>query len=189
MKKRTFAALIAVALVSGAVGASLIGPATAAGENPKAWGNGVQGYRSGTLTGTADQIQKKNITTPGDGALMIVASVTMEDDCEAGGVGVVAVQLRVDSTDVWTSGDFTAESSQCFIKASREQRSERGIEINWPSDTVTVTAVVPITGGDHTVKVMAREVGNGSFVTSRGVSIVFVPTGTGPLPWPFENPI
>jgi hypothetical protein len=179
MKKRSVAALIAAIVASGAIGSIIVGQATAAGENPKAWGAGADGYW-GASPGVEQQVLKKNLTTPGAGALMIVGTVTAEDDCSIGDIGVLVTRLQVDGIDVWSSDDFTAQSTECLLAA----RQHRGIAFNFPSDTVTMTAVVPVDAGDHSVKILALEVGTGSYVTSRGLSIVFVPTGTGPFPWP-----
>ncbi len=50
-----------------------------------------------------------------------------------------------------------------------------------------MTVVVPVSGGSHTVSVLAKEIGSGAFIKSRSLSIVYFPNGSGvtiPVPAP-----
>jgi len=184
--RRTIASLIGMAFAGTVLGALIVGPVTAAGETPKAWGAGKVAsdeFSESVYT----SILKKNLTAPGDGALMITAAVSVEDACSVPGIGIVAVRLNVSGTQVWTSDDMTAEPAVCEGGVDASFRQARGLaEPPIPQDTVTVTAVVPVSAGDSVVRVQAIELGGGSYLTSRGLSIVFLPSGSGPLPWPGE---
>lgn len=183
MRKTTIASIAAVALAATALGALLVGPVTAAGEDPKAWGAGTatsQAFNDGTYTTAI----KKKVVAPGDGALMITGVLSTEDSCEAAGTGIVAVRLAVGGTDVWETNDLTAEPAACEFAAKARAQARGIIGPPIPEDTVTVTAVVPVTAGEHMVRLNAVELGGGSYLTSRGLSIVFVPSGSGPVPWP-----
>lgn len=183
MRKTTIATTATVALAATVLGALLVGPVTAAGEDPKAWGAGNANVTEFSSISYTTAIKKK-VTAPGDGALMITGVLSTEDACETVGIGVVAVRLAVGGTDVWETNDLTSEPAACELafKAKAQARGVGGPPI--PEDTVTVSAVVPVTAGEHMVRLNAVELGGGSFLTSRGLSIVFVPSGNGPVPWP-----
>lgn len=187
MRKRwkTVSGAIALVMVGGLVAAAIIGPATAAGENAKAWGAGSAEAIDDFTSSSFQSILDKNINAPGDGALMITASVGLEDDCSFDGLGVLQARLRVDNKAVWkVPGAFEIVPADVCPGAARTQR--RGFPGISISGEGALTATIPITSGAHVVQVQAAEAGTGSFIEGRGLSIVFLPSGTGPYPWPGE---
>src|SRR5262245_60546108 len=99
MKSRvkTLSAAIGLVLAGGLVAAAVIGPATAAGENPKAWGAGTAEVIDDYTSQQYQSILDKMISAPGDGALTITAAVGLEDDCSFAGLGRIIVRIRVDN--------------------------------------------------------------------------------------------
>lgn len=189
MRRSTIMSLLGVGLAGTVLGALIVGPVTAAGETPKAWGAGSE-IEEGFLDAAPTTIIKRKIDAPGDGALMITGVASAEDLCESGGLGVMALYLVLDSTQVWVGNGHTVEPELCDAAPALAERQTMGEvvgEDTWPQDTTTVTAVVPVTAGDHTVKLQAQELGSGSWITERGLSIVFLPAGSGPLPWTPEE--
>ena len=175
---------VAIALWGVALVMATIGPVTAAGETPRAWGAGTSVPIDGFQSGSYANVLKKNITVAGDGALVITGTVSGYDDCSLGGTGWFSVRLGLDTTAVWDTSDFQGVTANCGATVS----SKRLIVIA-QSASVAVTATVSVSAGDHVVKLQARELGGGSFITSRGLSVSFLPAGTGPLPWPTAPPL
>ena len=189
MKSRvkTLTAAIGLVLAGGLVAAAVIGPATAAGENPKAWGAGTAEVIDNYTSQQYQSILEKTISAPGDGALTITAAVGIEDDCSIDGLGRIIVRLRVDNKPVWKVPDSfeIVPNTAC---AGPERQVRRGL-LGGPSiaGEGSLTATIPITSGSHSVQFQAAEVGSGTYIQGRGLSIVFLPSGTGPYPWPGDQ--
>ena len=102
-------------------------------------------------------------TTPSDGFLHITGTISAEDDSTFSGIGRLVFRLRLDDAPL-TTGLFAHEM---------EYPSSGG------GTSGAATSVVPVSIGDHTVHLDARELGTGSFLLGREVSVLFVPTGSG----------
>ncbi len=103
---------------------------------------------------------------PTDGVLHITGAVSAEDDISLAGTGLLAYRLRLDGTPL---------TSELFAH-----------ELDYPgdgeADSGATTGVVPVTAGTHTVHLDGSELGNGSFIWGREVSVIFLPTGSGFTP-------
>jgi hypothetical protein len=181
MKRTTLTAIVALALTATAAGVLIGSSATAAGETPKAWGAGTSAYINDFQSATWKAVLKRDITASGDGVLAITGTLSAEDDCSLGGQSWLAAAIALDANAVWDAPDFNIHPDICNI--ARQRISILDV------DSVAVTATIPVTAGDHTVKLMGQELGGGSYITSRGLTIVFLPAGTGPMPWPTPPPV
>jgi hypothetical protein len=135
------------------------------------------------FTGFDVAIASKAFTAPSAGVLMLTGSISAEDDCNLSGLGLLGYNLRVDGTNVYSSGVYALGYPQdCSVGGNF-------------FDSGAATAVVPVGAGSHTVDLTASEFGTGSFIDGHGISAVFAPNGSGtPIPAgpvgvaPSENP-
>jgi len=109
-------------------------------------------------------ILRRPITAPRGGYLHIVAHVMANDDGSITGPGLLHYRLVVDGTTVGTEY-FMAYGG-----------SPGTIEIGGAS------AVVKVSKGDHMVALQGKEVGTGSVIDDRDLSVLFVPFGSTTLP-------
>lgn len=109
-------------------------------------------------------ILSDTIEVPVDGYLHITGSVSAGDDNTMAGAGALVVAVAVDDTTV------TTEAPVWFTECTSGP--------NCGDDTVTLTAVVPVTAGSHDVDLMAIENGYGSFLHGRSISTIFTPFGS-----------
>jgi hypothetical protein len=119
------------------------------------------------FTSSSTPVISKSFTAPTSGFLTITGSISAEEDCSLPGSGWLGYQLRLDSTDV-TSGTYELDYEDCA---------------NFGTDTFAdsgaASAVVPVSAGSHTVHLVASEFGTGSFITTRSITAIFVPNGSG----------
>ena len=100
--------------------------------------------------------------------LFLVGNVSSEDDVSLLGENSLSARLRLDDQGITEQfGGYEASG---------------GAEDDNGGNTVSMSAVVPVTAGAHTVHVDALERGNGSFIRNRDISALFVPSGSGVTP-------
>jgi hypothetical protein len=107
----------------------------------------------------------KSFTAPTSGFLHITGSISAEEDCSLPGSGFLSYRLRFDSTDVTGSG-YELDYEDCTTDSTF-------------ADSGAASAVVPVSAGSHTVHLVASEFGSGSFITTRSITAIFVPNGSG----------
>jgi hypothetical protein len=159
------------AAASAAVVAVMAAPAFAAG--PKAYGKSTSVFIDDFTATTFTPILSKTFRAPAKGVVMITASVNGEDDSTFANGGRLLLNLKVDAKQVW-DGDAGFAIATSIVS---------GIGANSGS----ATAVVPVSAGDHTVSIIAKEIGSGTFIKTRSLSIVYFPNGSGfaiPVPSP-----
>ncbi|WP_028654522.1 hypothetical protein [Nocardioides sp. J54] len=127
-------------------------------DEPRAWGAAYTTYIDDFVTATYQPIVSRSFNTAAKGFLAITATVYAEDDVSLAGDGRLQYSLRID-------GKVLAGYRQLHYKGSGA--GENG----------AVTIVVPVQKGSHSVALVAREIGTGSFITNSSLSIVYTPTG------------
>ncbi|MEA2002414.1 MAG: hypothetical protein U9N84_11110 [Actinomycetota bacterium] len=110
-------------------------------------------------------ILSDTIDAPVDGFFHITASVSAGDDNTMAGTGALVVAVDVD--DVTVTTEALVWFSECTFPS-----------ISCGDDTVTLTAVVPVTAGSHDIDLMAIENGFGSHLHGRSISTIFTPFGS-----------
>ena len=113
-------------------------------------------------------IVSKDLTAPSPGFLFLVGNVSAEDDIDIDGENQLSARLRLD-------GQGITEQVGGYESSSGAANDNGG-------NTASMSAVVPVTAGAHTVHLDARELGFGSFIRNRDISALFVPTGSGVTP-------
>lgn len=122
----------------------------------------INDFTAGAFT----SIISKSFTAPSDGFLLITGNVSAEDDSSIPGGSYLFFRLRLDASPVTDSG-------------SEYELSSSGAD-NVGGNTGGASAVVPVTAGEHTVHLDAKEFGGGgSFIGGRDISVLFVPSGSG----------
>ncbi len=137
----------------------------------------ADGTASGTdidnfTTATFTNIVSTTVDAPKAGYLVIIGTLSAEDDTSFNGGGILDYRLAVDGTGL-TNDNFyheLATSSGSTIGASG-----------------AVSAVAAVIAGAHTVSLQARDRGTGSFILGKDVSVVFVPNGSASMT-PFRAP-
>jgi hypothetical protein len=129
-----------------------------------AYGNGTSAFIDNFTTGAFTSITDTSFTAPQNGVLYITGSVSAEDDFSLGGNGRLLYRLALDGAPL--TSDILAHELTYN-------------DLDVVGDSGAVTGVVPVTKGAHTVALEARELGTGSFVRGREVSVLFVPAGKG----------
>ncbi|HEX6207212.1 MAG TPA: hypothetical protein VF058_02525 [Actinomycetota bacterium] len=109
-------------------------------------------------------ILRRPVTAPRKGYLHIVAHVMSNDNGSVTGPGLLHYRLTVDGVTVGTEY-FMAYGG-----------SPGTIEIGGAS------AIVKVGKGDHMVALQGKEVGSGSVIDDRDLSVLFVPFGSTTLP-------
>ncbi|WP_182378102.1 hypothetical protein [Nocardioides sp. WS12] len=104
----------------------------------------------------------KTFTTPA-GYLQLTGGLDANDDDEVVDAGALVATLYIDGQQI---------DNARFL----EFQSEGG------GDTASLTAVVPVTAGPHTIELVGFEIGTGSVVWSRDLSAVYTPTGSASTP-------
>ena len=105
------------------------------------------------------------IEAPVDGFFHITASVSAGDDNTMTGTGALVVAVEVDNVTV--TPEALVWFSECTI-----------VIPNCGDDTVTLTAVVPVTAGSHDIDLVALENGFGSHLHGRSISTIYSPFGS-----------
>jgi hypothetical protein len=126
----------------------------------------IDNFTSPTYT----NIIAKTITAPSNGFLMVIGTLSAEDDASIAGPGQLEYRLALDGTGL-TSDTFYHEIT------SDNSTNVRG-------GSGAVSAVVPVSAGSHTVSLQAREEQTGDYIFGRDVSILFTPNGSAsPVPF------
>ncbi|WP_340536795.1 hypothetical protein [Nocardioides sp. GXZ039] len=131
-----------------------------------AYGAAQSAFINDFTTGTFTPIVSKTFTAPTNGVLYITGTVSSEDDVTIPGIGGLQFNLNLDGTQL---------SNGTHEYAYDESSAGNG-------GSGSMTAVVPVTAGGHTVDLTARNFGGGSFILGREVSVLFVPSGSGFTP-------
>ncbi|WP_134767191.1 hypothetical protein [Nocardioides sp. 1609] len=117
-------------------------------------------------TGVLTPIVSTAVSAPTSGVLYITGTVSSEDDITVAGAGRMQYGLALDGSQL-SNGlhilDYDNETAG---------NDESG----------SATAVVPVTAGNHTVALTARNLAGGNFVLGREISVLFVPSGSGFTP-------
>ncbi|NHA01336.1 hypothetical protein G5V59_19930 [Nocardioides sp. W3-2-3] len=104
-------------------------------------------------------VVSKTLTTPATGFLAVTGTLYAEDDFDLTGLGSLNYNLRIDGK----------------VIDSRRTLTYRDIGIG---ATGSITLVVPVVKGAHTVQVVVSESGSGSYLYGGEVSAVFSTTGS-----------
>lgn len=120
---------------------------------------------------TSDTMQtlvSKTFTVPGPGVVLITSSVSAADDASLAGNGSLWYVLQLDGVST-TDAPFPYN-----LEYGGESSS---------GDTGSASAVVPVTAGTHTARLVARDDDSGSYIYQKDISILFVRSGSGvPIP-------
>lgn len=119
-------------------------------------------------TNTYAAIVSTSITAQSAGVLFIVGTVGAEDDASLAGNGNLKYQIAVDGV----------------VLNDNERELEYDAAVSASGESGAVTAVTPVTAGGHTVSLVARDSGTGSFIYVREISAIFIPNGSGFAPIP-----
>jgi len=146
------------------------------GDIIRANGTMTDGFIDNFTEGTWTDIQTMQIEAPVDGALVVMASVGLEDDSTLAGDAWIALRLTIDGVGVHDDfAGYTIELSGDF-----------GDE---PFSTVgALNATVAVGQGQHAVALQAMEIGSGTFIRARSVSAVFSAFGGGIATIPVAEP-
>lgn len=123
----------------------------------------INDFTASTFTSLVDT----SFTAPRDGFLYLTGAVSAEDDSSFAGGGRLLYRLSLDGASL-TDHTYAHELDYP--------------EVSGAGDSGAATAVVPVSAGAHTVSLDGREVGSGSFILGREVSVLFVPSGAGFAP-------
>jgi hypothetical protein len=104
------------------------------------------------------------IEVPVDGFLHITAVVYAGDDATMANAGILVAQVDLDDDAVLPellsrSDEGTLSQENCHV------------------ETITMSAVVPVTAGTHTLDVLALEAGYGTYIGTTSLSTIFTPFG------------
>ncbi|WP_372730036.1 hypothetical protein, partial [Nocardioides sp.] len=119
-----------------------------------AYGDGTADWIDNFTAGAFTALISTTFTVPDDGVLHVTGSLSAEDDFSLDGLGRLGYRLSLDGTGLWPGAD----SHQLAYAGAGE------------GDSGAVTSVVPVTAGEHTVSLDARELGTGSFLYGREIS-------------------
>lgn len=111
-------------------------------------------------------IGSDTIEAPVDGFFHITAVIYASDDATMTNAGVLVSQIDLD--DVGVTPELLSQSSPCV--SSQE---------NCHDETITMTVVVPVTAGTHTIDIMGLEAGYGTYIDTTSLSTIFTPFGRG----------
>jgi hypothetical protein len=157
-------------------------PASTAPPAARAWGAGSATFINDFDSATFTNLLSRTVNPPASGgALVITGTVSLEEDCSLPGIAHLDVRLRVDNHNIWAGESFEASPNVACPGPATEGP--------WATATATVHAVVPVSSAPQTVQLQGREDGGGSFITGRSLSILWVEAGTGPVPFPNDDPV
>ena len=131
-----------------------------------AFGNASDTFIDNFTSGAFTPLISTTFDAPTDGVLHVTGAVSAEDDVTLGGTGQLAYRLRLDATPL----------------TSETRAHELGYAGTGGAASGATTGVVPVTAGSHTVHLDGLELGTGSFIYGREVSVIFLPTGSGFTP-------
>jgi hypothetical protein len=107
-------------------------------------------------------ILSSTIEAPSDGYFQVTAVTYAGDDSTMAGTGALGLEIDVDGVSV------TPTALSWFIECVGD---------NCGDDTVSMSAVVPVTAGSHNINLMAIENGFGSHIHGTSISTLFTPFG------------
>jgi hypothetical protein len=157
------------------IGSATVANATSLGGTPAATflqaadirvdGNVSDVYIDNFTSGVFTPLISKSFTAPSNGFLFIVGSVSFEDDASFAGAAELEYRLRLDGTPT-TSDEFA------YVEVSDAANGDFQV-------AGSASAVVPVTAGAHTVHLDGKEIGSGSFIIGRDISVMFAKSGSG----------
>jgi len=124
---------------------------------------------SGDLTITSSSsfstVLTKAVTVPTDGYVLASATLTAFKGGAPGGTSIVDYGLALDGTPLTTDGGYhSMVTTDAVFQASG-----------------AISSVVAVTAGTHTFTLLVRDQGTGSSLRGRDLSLVFAPSGSGPV--------
>lgn len=127
----------------------------------KAWG----AYRSADIDDFTDSSYTSMLALPVDvpagGVLHVTATLNTGDDASLAGDGRLSYRLKIDTTAAETAtGDSVLEGGSF-------------------GRTGTATIVAEVSAGTNVVHLEAKEVGTGTYIYDRSLSILYTPYGSG----------
>lgn len=122
-------------------------------------GYGSSGYLDDFTANSFTPIVSKSFTVPRAGYLFITGNVYAEADSSLGSDGYLPYTLRLDGNTV---------TNHAVLDTSSANFREDG----------SVSVVLPVSAGTHTVALVARDDATGSFIRERSVNVVWSPTGS-----------
>lgn len=122
-------------------------------------GYGSTGYLDDFTANSFTPIVSKSFSVPRAGYLFITGNVYAEADNSLGADGYLPYTLRLDGNTV---------TNHSVLDTSTTNFSEDG----------SISVVLPVSAGAHTVALVARDDASGSFIRERSVSVVWSPTGS-----------
>lgn len=128
-------------------------------DEPRAWGAAKTAYTDGFTSTSLTPVVTKSLATTRAGYLTITGALYAEDDIDLEPVGRLSYSLRVD-------GKVVGGTRALIYNGLGD--GENG----------ALTAVVPVAKGAHTVSLVVRELGGGSFIWSANLSAVYTPVGS-----------
>lgn len=128
-------------------------------DEPKAWGAMKNTTTNDFVTSSWTPLVSKAFTTSRAAYLTVTGTLYAEDDASLTGVGRLAYDLRIDGKVV---------NARKVLSFADPGAGENG----------AATIVVPVAKGAHTVQLVVREQGSGSFLYGGEISAVSTPTGS-----------
>jgi hypothetical protein len=107
----------------------------------------------------------KTVVAPTDGFVFAVATLSGHQKSTTGGYGLLAFKLVLDGTPL------TPDTMYHQLVTHDENFGDNG----------SVSAVVPVSAGPHTIALQVFENGAGTVVNGRDLSIIFTPSGSAPV--------
>ncbi|HWJ11129.1 MAG TPA: hypothetical protein VNS46_17245 [Nocardioides sp.] len=121
-------------------------------------GYGTSGYIDNFTADAFTPIVSKSFTVP-KGFLFITAHVYVEGDIDFSSDGLLAYAIKLDGNA--TTGHTKLDTSSTNF-----------------SDAGSITIVLPVAAGAHTMSLVARDDASASFIRERSISAVWSPTGS-----------
>ena len=128
-------------------------------DEPVAWGAATKAQTDNFTTTTWTPVVSKALATGRAGYLTITGTLYAEDDFSLAGTGRLAYSLRIDGKVV-------------------DARKLLSFADPGAGDNGAATIVVPVAAGGHTVQLVAKEQGSGTYLYGGEVSAVYTPTGS-----------
>ena len=125
----------------------------------------INDFQETLYTEPAATLVSTSITAPVAGYLLITGSVYAEDDLTLSGDATLRLRMMVDATAVH-------DDTIAWLLHTDNATGNK-------EDSTSMTFVVPVTAGAHTVALQAIEVGGGSYIYLRSVTATFSPFGSG----------
>lgn len=129
-------------------------------DEPISWGAQTKTTTNDFTTSTYTPVATRTLTAPRAGFLTVSASLYAEDDEDLVGTGRLRYAVRVD-------GKYYAEGTLWYSGADGDYTGENG----------SLNAVLPVAKGAHTVQLVVREIGAGSYLYGGRVTALYTASG------------